>query len=198
MNGTRVYFGWSRWIWIKRNTGIWHLLSEKRLLCWISAGSCGCTVAVCGYFPCRIGISHWTQFVAGKCIGRLFKTGDSTSVLHSSVWILKWDTARSSNPVRCIWCRNALMSISMCHIRRVDHLFWMEFNLAIFFWRLGQCGCIFRSFLGWITCFLPTFLQVGSRLSFKLAAFCVVEITRFILVIRFDDPLGENTVWSLV
>jgi len=53
----------------------------------------------------------------------------------------------------------------------------------------------FRSFLGWITCFCLQFLQVGSRL-FKLADFCVttVEITRFILVIRFDDPLGENTV----
>jgi len=56
----------------------------------------------------------------------------------------------------------------------------------------------FRSFLGWITCFCLQFLQVGSRLFrvFKLADFCVttVEITRFILVIRFDDPLGENTV----
>lgn len=92
------------------------------------------------------------------------------------------------------------MSISMCHIRRVDHLFWMEFYLAIFFWRLGQRGCILGRFLAWITSFLATFLQLGSSRVFKLGAFCLttVQITRFILVIRFDDPLGENTVWSLV
>lgn len=69
---------------------------------------------------------------------------------------------------------------------------------------LDSVDAFLDRFLAWIVYFLAAFLQVGSsRLFrvFKLAAFCwtnlTVEITRFILVIRFDDPLGENTVWSL-
>lgn len=81
--------------------------------------------------------------------------------------------------------------------------FGLSFTSRSSFDVLDSVDAFFRSFFSLDYFFLAAFLQVGySRLFrvFTLAAFCwtTVEITRFILVIRFDDPLSENTVWSLI
>lgn len=66
---------------------------------------------------------------------------------------------------------------------------------------LDSVDAVFRSFfsLDYFFFFWLRFYRLDILVYFGyLHSSLSVEITRFILVIRFDDPLGENTVWSLI